>query len=243
MSNKVYNYPKSSCNCYDCTDNIYIENTGGRPTNLSVSNCNVGAVYDCYDAVPFKKEIEPTLDKGYKYLNPQVYTNNYAKGWVVDKCNDVKGCEQVYTSPDPTLIDTARGILVPLDRPPIDADVKLCDIYDEKYTGYGKNYSGYSDISAGQITYYVDKSIKDPYFQPNFVSSAEVIGDVYKDPMGAMKPEYQRNPLKCNDPIRSHKKNYEYSLSWLDDSTRQRENIMASQMDKMNQMKWTARWT
>lgn len=242
MSNVIYDYPKSSCNCYDCKNKTYVSSTG-TPSNLSVTSCNVERLYDCYDHRPFRIDLEPEPDNnGYKLLNPQVYLNNYAKDWQMYPCNNIKGCKNSFVSPDPTLIDSARGLVMTLDRPPIDDDVKMKDVYKEKYTRYGKDYDTYTDIDGGQIMYYISNSIKDPFFSPNFVSTATMEADVYKDPMSAMKPQYNRFPIKNNDPIRSEKDNYEYGLSWMNDSLGHRQDIMALQMRKMNEQRWSNRW-
>jgi hypothetical protein len=60
--------------------------------------------------------------------------------------------------------------------------------------------------------------------------------------MGAIKPHYERVPLKCNDYLTSEKRIYDHCLSWMDDSTSFREDIMSLQMSKMNEQKWTSRW-
>lgn len=243
MSNLVYDYPKSSCNCYNCNTNIYVTQEGG-PSNLSVEGCHIEKFYDCYDKIQIRKDIEPNpSNKGYELLNPRVYTDNFAPEFQKITCEGIKGCKEVYASPDPGLIDVPRGMVVPLDRPPIVNGVKMKDVYDKKYTDWGKNYSTYTDIKEGQIMYYISNSIKDPFFNPNFVSSATTKGDLWKDPMGAMKPQYNRYPIKCNDPIRSKKDNYEYGLSWMDDSLGHRQDIMGLQMRKMNEQRWSNRWT
>ena len=241
MSNLIYDYPKSSCNCYECDKNTYVSNSG-IPSNLSVTSCDVEKLYDCYDHRVFKVDLEPEpYNEGFNILNPQVYLNNYSKNWQKFPCA-IKGCEETFVSSDPTLIDSARGILTTLDRPPLDDEVKMSEIYSDKFTRYGKDYKTYDDISAGQITYYVDNSIKDPFFSPNFVTTARMEADVYKDPMSAMKPQYNRFPIKCNNPITSKKDNYEYGLSWINDSTAHRQDIMARQMRKRNEQRWSPRW-
>jgi hypothetical protein len=61
--------------------------------------------------------------------------------------------------------------------------------------------------------------------------------------MGAMKPEYNRNPIvNTYNPTVTTAKSYPYCLSYIQDSQSFREDIMALQQRKNNQEKWTARW-
>jgi hypothetical protein len=209
-----------------------------------VKNCFVSPGYDCDNTRFFKSKIEPSSDKeGFVNLNPQVFKDVYAKDFCSTNCPENKGCEKVYVSTDPRLIDVPRSLVMTLDRPPIDSSMKLKDIYtDQTLRGYGQNYSTYSDVNAGQIMYYVG-SIEDAFFNPIFSNSATVEGTMYKDPMGAMKPQYNRKPLICRDPINTRNNNYLSGLSWLDDSQEFRENLMASQMRKRNEQRWEPRWT
>ena len=243
---KIDNYPKSSCPCFNCCGTNF-ESRGGTPSNLAVANCHVDSLYDCYDARPFRRDIEPDPEKNeIRLLNPQVYLNNFDKSWGRFPKQCVEGYDccpgTLYWGDDPTLIDVPRGERIPLDRPPLTDNVKMADVYSPALTRYGKDYTTYSDISAGMITYYVDRRIEDPFFSPNFVTAASMDAAVWKDPMGAMKPQYERRPLRCNDPIRSQKDTYEYGLSWMDDTTAHRQDLMAKQMSKRNQERWEPRW-
>jgi hypothetical protein len=244
----TYNdYPQSSCLCYKCTNKGYPLMCSGVPTNLGVYNCEVPAYFECYDRLKFREDIEPNPKEGYYYINPQVVTDKMpSMEFQQVKCEDPSNpnCKVGYISSDPRLIYSPYGTTMMLDTAPMDSSIKLGDIYDDpRLCNYGQGYRTYSDITAGQITYYIDKSIEDPLFSPNFVSSARVTGELYQDPMSALKPEYNRYPLKCNDPLTSEKQNYEYCLSWMQDSTEFREDLMSLQMRKRNQERWEPRFT
>jgi hypothetical protein len=61
--------------------------------------------------------------------------------------------------------------------------------------------------------------------------------------MGAMKPEYDRNPIiNTENPTVVERKNYSYKLSFLQDTGGFREDILALQQRKNNQEKWSSRW-
>ena len=142
-------------------------------------------------------------------------------------------------------MDVRRNAVLKLDRPPYRSTYFLTNnnvrpqpgmsIYCPEYRDYGRNYATYSDINAGQITYYIDPKIEDAYFSPNFTIPAKVEGVMYRDPMGSLKPTYVRKevmtPNECYNP-----------LSFIRDSAVHREDIMAGQMAQMNQMKWSARY-
>ena len=244
MTAVVYDYPKSSCNCYSCEGKAPPSLGEGRPSPMSVRGCKIPDYYSCDgNNVEFSSGLGPTSACGIDKMNVQVYADNRASGFIKNVC-DGSMCEISYDSLDPRLINAPRWSTLALDAPPIDGSIRLDYInHDKKLDGYGQNYTGYSDINAGQIMYYTDKSVEGPFVEPVFASTANVTGYVYRDPMGAMKPHYQRTPLTCNNPItESRCDGFEGGLSWLRDSNNQREEIVALQMAKMNQSKWGARW-
>lgn len=244
MANIINDYPKSSCDCYNCTKNCYEENRG-YPTNMSVRGCNFPKYYECYDKVPFRYDIGPKEKSGYQYLNSDVLTDKYSPDFVPVNCPNNKTCNNpVYASSDPRLISAAHnGQVLTLDRPPINSAMKLSEIpVNKSLDNYGKSYRTYSDINAGQIMYYIDDTFKDPFIKPLYATSAKTYGTMYKDPMGSMKPQYDREPITCNDPLDTHNSIYEGELSWIQDSTSFREDIMSKQMRKSNQQRYEPRW-
>jgi hypothetical protein len=236
----AFNYPKSSCLCYNSDkkdyDNIY--NTE-FPT---IGNCNT-FLYD--DNNLFSSEVQPTYKKGYINLNPQISTNSYDKNFEKINCsNNIKDLSKnVYISNDPRLISSIHnGQVLPLNLPPNTCDIKLDTLNtDNSLNRYGQNYKTYSDINAGQITYYVDKSIEGAFFEPNFSSESQMFGTLYKDPMGTIKPQYDRQPLTYNS-INTKNNVYTGGLSWIQDSQEHRQDLLALQMRRRNQERWEPRW-
>jgi len=145
---------------------------------------------------------------------------------------------------DPRLISASHtGQVQTLDVPPITGDVKLNSLlHNRLLDNYGQGYKDYSDVNAGQYMYYINKSLEDPYFSPNFVTSATATGVLYKDPMGALKPRYNRKPLIDNDPLGPERNNYEGCLSWMEDSLSHRQDLMSLQMGRRNQERYAPRW-
>lgn len=249
MTDLINNYPKSSCNCYKCGLNNYKFPKKGKPTNISVRDCEVPDYYDCYYTKEFKDQIEPRNIKGYIDLNPECIQKNYDKSFQKIECD--KEClngekKIIYTSTDPRLISSAHnGQVLTLDRPPLTDSIKLADIYtDPSMKYYGKTeYSSYSDVNAGQILYYIDRSIEDAFYEPIFQNNAYVKGELYKDPMDSMKPQYNRTPVYNDNFLNTKRDNYRGRLSWIEDSNEQREDIIALQQRKYNQTKYSSRWT
>lgn len=246
MSESVWNYPKTSCACGNCSTKIYPCNEG-NPTNLGVRGCNINdPYYGCFYKRTFRNDIEPITKTGKTNLNPQVLTSKYPEDFKRITCSRNTSCpKEQYVSPDPRLISAAHmGQVLSFSEVPIDTSVRLNTLLvDPSLDKYGQNYGTYSDINAGNIMYYTDSSIEDPLFSPNFTISAQVEGTLYQDPMGAMKPEYNRYPIKCRNVLDPKVNSYYGSLSSMEDSLNQREDIMALQMRKRNQQRWEPRWS
>lgn len=245
----VYLYPKSSCPCEDCKDKY--KEPSGIATNLSVRGCKVSPYFDCNDRVQLNESIQPAQKSGWVDLNPQVYTDKIARGFnPVLEPVDVNNSKQKgsckypnYISRDPRQWSSTRGSYLPLDNPPMNGDVKLKNIYEKKWDNYGCGFEPYKNIRDGQITYYYDKSIEDPYFSPLYGQKAEIHKVLYKDPMGAMKPEYNREWLSNTDnPTITTAKEYPYCLSYIQDTQSHREDMLAHQMRRRNQERWMPRW-
>ena len=236
------NYKKSSCPCYECTekDLTFSVDDVNKQSNLSLTGCIKPKFFECYDKSIFRTDIEPRNDSGYIELNPELVENAYDKTFHKYDCPN-KGI--IYASNDPRLISNQHnGQLLTLDVPPQTASVSLNDIYNEKLTNYGKHYTSYKDINGGSVSYYIDNSLRDPFNQPVFSKSARVFGTMYKDPMGAIKPQYDRQPLTGFNPMDTKNKRYYGDLSFIQDTCESREDLISRQMRKQNQQKFSSRW-
>ncbi len=246
MAKIVYDYPKSSCDCYRCTEVLYKDTTDGTPSNMSVTNCKTPDMLDCYNVLPpFLDAIGPQKQSGYKYLNPNVYQSKFATDFNAVTCANNQGCPKLqFASGDPRLVSASHsGQMLTLDRPPIETQPLLSSLSTDKtLDNYGQNYRTYNDISAGSIMYYVDKARVEPFSNPVFVTPAKTVGYLYQDPMGSITPEYNRTPLKCANHINTMRNNYMGGLSWIEDSQEQREDLISKQMFRINQERWDPRW-
>ena len=162
MANLVYDYPKSSCRCYKCTETPYSCATSGLPTNMSIRNCETSDMFECYDRKPFRFDIEPKNEHGYVNINPVVMRGKYADGFQRIDCPGNTSCPKVqYASKDPRLISVAHGgQVLTLDRPPADSTPDLTRIStDTSLDRYGQGYRTYSDIDGGHIMYFIIRRI------------------------------------------------------------------------------------
>lgn len=152
----------------------------------------------------------------------------------------------IYTRVDPQLIRD-DGVPARLLEQPVRGDwsakyssweaapgsVNYEDIYDGRYTGYGDPYRSYSDVNLGNVQYYY--SDVDAYRVPNFVTRSKVDFIEFQDPMGKIKPHYQRT-ASLND-ARPFVEN-----QWTNDQLYFRESIMESNMRPANARNWQYRF-
>jgi hypothetical protein len=184
----------------------------------------------------FVRTVEPTKEQEYILLNPETleYDNRYYK----------VNCPRrsVYFTQDPRLISSSRGgDPLPLDLPPINQGVKIKNVYTD--LGFNNTiYKDYSAIRSGDIMYYIDKSIAGAYYRPVFVNPSFVTGYDYIDPMGSVKPTYTRTPVHHENPLDVKANTYKTGLSFLDQTSEFREDIIAKQQSVHNQQKYSARY-
>lgn len=240
MTDVIYNYPQS------CDKDKFFSHTVS-PTNMSVKGCKFPKYDCCHRRHQFKFQEEPQNSRGLVVLNKGVVANDkFAEGYIkIDPKNcPCKGV--AYLNSDPRLFNSVSGDCIQLDTPPLLSTPNLNTLNKNKDLNfYGQNYNSYSDVNAGQIVYYITKDMADSFYKPVFSSKANVVGVLYKDPMGSIKPEYHRIPKTKFEPIKSA--NYdsegEHCLSWINDSQYQREDIISKQMALHNQQRFAPRWT
>jgi len=204
-------------------------------TNISIRDCEIPKESNFVDRLQFQ---EAKKQNDIRILNPDALNNKYA--------NDFYPIDSGmrWGSRDPKLFSASHEQMLTLDRQPIDGGIPLEKIYtDKSLDQYGKNYRSYSDINAGHITYYIDKSIEDPFFEPLFTNKFVSSEELYIDPMGGIKPQYERRLLTQNDPINMDRTSYNGCLSWMEDTQEHREDLLSKQMSKYNKNKWELRWS
>ena len=58
-----------------------------------------------------------------------------------------------------------------------------------------------------------------------------------------MKPQYNRTPIKIPNLLETKNDNNHGELTWMRDSLETREDLIASQMNRNNQRKYSSRWS
>ena len=210
---------------------LYCPVPSRRSVAVSASGARTGTV--------FKDNVRYPIATGpIQMLNPEAYFDKEAKGYTAEKSRYID--TPVYDNVnDSRMINSATGQRIKLSHPPIDGELPLSEMYNKRRVRHGGPLGSYASVGSGQIVYYVDDSIRDAFFQPNFTQKVETIGIDYVDPMGSHKPQYYRVPLKyTNQVTHPSKTDEEFGLSSLRDSTIHREDIMASQMRVRNQQRW-----
>jgi hypothetical protein len=133
---------------------------------------------------------------------------------------------------DPRLIDVVRDIHMELDRPPLQPRgvQPLRDVYaqDNDRVRPQTYRGGYASIYPGDVQYYLDPSLAQAYDSPVYVQRSAVVPFVFQDPMGGMKPQYDRLPLFDNNISSS-------AYTFDQDQMSYREDLISRQSRKMNQ--------
>jgi hypothetical protein len=108
--------------------------------------------------------------------------------------------------------------------------------YKEANNYKTKLYHSVKDINSGYIKYFPkQRQIEDVFSSPNFVNNCKIDASLYMNPMGSTMPAYNRTLTKNN----LQKPN---QLTWIQDSSEQREEIMSLQMRKMNRSMFENKW-
>ena len=240
MTDIIFDYPKSSCSCCECKLTYPL----GPPTNMSVRGC---MYKDCYSNNPFKVQPEPVTKYGHIILNPDVTCKDkFDKTFEeisVKNCPSSACIGTTYSSSDPRLYNK-NGSRLQLDTPPLNASVKLSSLTtDKSLNHYGQGYKSYSDIKSGQILYYISKDREDTFYKPLFSREATAVGTLYKDPMGSIKPHYDRIPVEQYNTTKLCGESDKYCLSFMKDTQFHREDILSRQMSKQNTQRYEPRWT
>jgi hypothetical protein len=244
MTDIINLYPKTSCPC-ETHKQSYKVPSDGIKSNLSIRGSTLSPYFDYYDRAEFSRQIQPEDKTEHYVLNPKSYANKTAPDFGKIPCQTASSCPAPsWMSWDPRLFSVTRVGYTPLDRPPPAGEVRLKNTYKNGYT-YDRaiGFHGYEELEDGDITYYIDKSIENPFFKPVFSEPAQEYSSIFVDPMGSIKPEYNRVALvNTENPTVTTPESYPYCLSFIQDSQSHREDIMALQTRKMNQSKWSARW-
>lgn len=122
-------------------------------------------------------------------------------------CNDKSNIGWI--SKDSTTLDAQKAVRMCLDSAPMNSYIKdYWGIYDKNsdINRYKSVYYFREDL-PGQIQYYIDLEMTNPFFPPLFPPNTKALGAVYVDPMNNTHYDFRRStgtcgpqqPLNCDD--------------------------------------------
>lgn len=180
------------------------------------------AFYDIHEIKNVKASSEPFLINDLNYLKDDSFlpidklksigqncnTGLCANGKTLGRvCNDRSNIGWI--SKDSTTLDAQKAVRMCLDSVPMNSYQKdMWSIYDKNSDiNRYKSVYYYREDLPGQIQYYIDPEMTNPFFSPLFPKNTEAVGAVYIDPMNNTHYDFRRSngscgekqPLNCND--------------------------------------------
>ena len=180
------------------------------------------AFYDIHEIKNVKASSEPFLINDLNYLKDDSFlpidklksigqncnTGLCANGKTLRRvCNDRSNIGWI--SKDSTTLDAQKAVRMCLDSVPINSYQKdMWSIYDKNSDiNRYKSIYYYREDLPGQIQYYIDPEMTNPFFSPLFPKNTKALGAVYIDPMNNTHYDFRRSngscgekqPLNCND--------------------------------------------
>jgi hypothetical protein len=179
------------------------------------------------------KRITPIKTR-YETLFPQEKTTTFLNKLGLTPMTDYhKKNDKIIYGWDSRMVD-ARGMRLELDQPAKIGAVDMDDVYKVNNKDYGGVYKTYSDINNGNIAYYVDQSVSQPFFNPVYTLSSNVEKSILLDPMNNPKPDYKKTVQSTLYGV----VNDQYARDQLSF----REELMSRQQNLYNRTSWTNRW-
>ena len=139
-----------------------------------------------------------------------------------------------WISKDSTTLDAQKAVRMCLDSVPANSYIKdYWGIYDKSsdINRYKSVYYHREDL-PGQIQYYVDPEMTNPFFPPLFPKNTRAFGAVYIDPMNNAHYDFRRaakqQPLNCDD----------CGISEFRDLQSHREDLLANIMRPRNRREY-----
>jgi hypothetical protein len=165
------------------------------------------AFYDIHELKSIKASGEPFLINNLDYLKDDTFLPVNKLKSIGQTCGDKSNVGWI--SNDSTTLDAQKAVRMCLDSVPMNSYIKdYWSIYDKNFNGnrYKSLYYFREDL-PGQIQYYVDPEMTNPFFPPLFPKNTKALGAIYVDPMNNAQYDFRRatggcgprQPLNCND--------------------------------------------
>ena len=201
-------------------------------SSLPLSNCKRPEEFNTtFNTQQFQIDQQPKLQQyPHKHINTLYEFPSAGFYSVENECNsNIPG----WQTKDGRTIDARGQRLTFNQRPDVSYPLFKDTEVDTKLDGYGQNYKTFKDITAGQYKYYTIN--REPVSTPVFVIQSNVSSEVFQDPMGALKPQYNRSRI-----TRELRQISDYQFDR--DQIEFRESITASLMRKNQQRDWNTLW-
>jgi hypothetical protein len=178
----------------------------------------------CATVQPFAKRIPG--NRALNNIGPVIAGDTFTP--VKSACGTI-----AFQGTNPLLMDAMRGQRLLLNRPPFENGIApdLSNIYTPTIRKYGKGYTSYNDINAGQYQYWVPKQ-PEVYFSPVFVKPSKIKHTILTDPMDIKHPQWNRVPNPCEWNKCLVNQNVD---SYTHDTLEFREQLIALQQRRENE--------
>lgn len=203
-------------------------------------------VYNGCEELPYNKGHLYNINSSYKVMEEQPKRNeaiHFISQLGLQPMEDYKMIDMTsgenkkgyYYVYDGRVVDAPRSIRMTLNEPAMVGAVDMDQVAYIDNSNYGGVYKTYSDIKNGQIAYYVNQDISQPFFNPVYTLSSYVDKTIRLDPMDSPKPEYIKTPITSTFHSISKDQATRDELSF-------REDLMSRQQNLYNRTSWTNRW-
>jgi hypothetical protein len=186
--------------------------------------------HDIHELKTTKAVGEPFLINNLTYLKDDGFLPiDKNKSFVSSSCSSNIG----WISKDASAMDAQRTTRLCLDSVPMNSYIKdYNNIYSSTsdITRYKSLYYHREDL-PGQIQYYVDPEMTNPFFSPLFPKNVKAYGSIYVDPMNNVHYDFRRpfkQPLNCDD----------CDIAEIRDSQSHREDILSHIMRERNRKEY-----
>ena len=234
---KKYKSYGSYESCSKCIhDDIYLKKfINVEPKSIADENCGI-TKNDCNQKRVIKMGQGPTKSNLYLNINCEIGPKHDIE-FKQAQNNAQTVCNNVYTREcDPRLTDNKTWDKIMLDQPPVTSEIELEKIYGENLRNYGKNYTSYKSINAGQIQYYVPVQDLEANQKPNYILESNNTNVIRQDPMGGLIPEYHREEI-------TNGMKHVVKDQYMRDRLRYAEWMLDSAMYKRNSRDWGKLWS
>lgn len=196
--------------------------------------------YDIHELKNINASGEPFFINNLDYLKDGSFLPiDKSKSLLEPSCSKVLPKSNIgWISSDATTLDAQKAVRMCLDSAPMNSYIKdYWTIYDKNFNGNKyKSLYYYREDLPGQIQYYVDPQMTNPFFPPLFPKNTKALGAIYIDPMNNAHYDFRRatggcglqQPLDCTD----------CEISEFRDLQGHREDILANIMRPRNRREY-----